>query len=141
MIFFWSIVWPTSFTEYKTVQNKLEKVAYWIMAMIGRFFVQDPTRCLAMLRDRTLLQGSCWPFCLTQTKQNNRVYCLENIRFIVLLRFKEGCPHAILPWGSSSRKVLAVMPVVCKSSKRNNWVGTILIIKFDDNLPIYLHLN
>ena len=79
--------------------------------------------------------------CLTQTKQNIRVYCLENIRFIVLLRFKEGYPHAILPGGTSSRKVLAVMPVVCKSPKRNNWVGTTLILKVDDKLPIYLHLT
>ena len=38
-------------------------------------------------------------------------------------------------------EVLAVMPVVCKSPERNNWVGTTLIIKVDDNLPIYLHLT
>ena len=37
--------------------------------------------------------------------------------------------------------MLAVMSVVCKSPKRNNCVGTTLIIKFDDNLPIYLHLT
>ena len=65
--------------------------------------------------------------CLTQTKRNNRVYCLENIRFIVLSRLKEGCPHAILPGGISSRKVLAVMSMVCKSPKRNNWGGTTLL--------------
>ena len=90
------------------------------MAMIRRFFVQAPTKCLTMLRDPTWLQGFCWPFCLTQTKQNNIFYCLENIKFIVLLRLKEGCPHAILPGGTTSRKVLAVMPVVCKSPERNN---------------------
>ena len=49
---------------------------------------------------------------------------------------KEGCPHAILPEGTSSTKVFAVMPVVCKSPKRNNWVGTTFIIKVDNDLPI-----
>ena len=38
-------------------------------------------------------------------------------------------------------EVLAVMPVVCKSPERNNSVGTTLMIKVDDNLPIYLHLT
>ena len=33
------------------------------------------------------------------------------------------------------------MPVVCKSPKRNNWVGTTLIIKVDDDIPIYLQLT
>ena len=66
---------------------------------------------------------------------------LKNIRFIVLLRSKEGFPHAILPGGTSSKKVLAVMPVVCKSPERYNWAGTTLIIKVDDNLSIYLHLT
>ena len=33
------------------------------------------------------------------------------------------------------------MPVVCKFPKRNNWLGTTLIIKVDDNLPISLHLT
>ena len=67
-------------------------------------------------------------------------------KFIVLLRLKEGCPHAILPRSTSSRKVLAVMPVVCKCPsqpptppsppltppKKKDWVGTNLIIKDDD---------
>ena len=38
-------------------------------------------------------------------------------------------------------EILAVMPVVCKPPERNNWVGTTVIIKVDDNLPIYLHLT
>ena len=46
-----------------------------------------------------------------------------------------------VPEGTSSRKALGVMPVVCKSPKRNNWVGTTFIIKVDDNPPIYLHLT
>ena len=54
---------------------------------------------------------------------------------------QEGCPHAILPGGTSSRKVLGVMPVVCKSPKRDNWVGTTLNIKADDNLAICLHFT
>ena len=33
------------------------------------------------------------------------------------------------------------MPVVCKSPKRNNWVGTTLIITMDDDIPIYLQLT
>ena len=61
---------------------------------------------------------------------------------MVLLRLKEGCPQAILPGGTSSRKLLAVMPVVCKfHPKKNNWVGITLIIKVENNLPIYLHLT
>ena len=41
-----------------------------------------------------------------------------------------------------AEKVLAVMPVVCRSPKRNNWVGTTTLInKVDDNLSIYLHLT
>ena len=109
------------------------------MVMIGRFFVQAPSKCLAMLRDPTLLQDR--PLCLAKTKENNRVYCLKNIRFIVVLRLKEGCSHAIIHGGTSSTNVLAVTPVVCKSPKRSNWVGTALFIKVDDNLPIYLHLT
>ena len=54
---------------------------------------------------------------------------------------KDRRPHAILLGGTISRKVLAVIPVVCKSPKRNNLVGTTLIIKVDDNLPVYLHLT
>ena len=46
-----------------------------------------------------------------------------------------------LTGGTSSRKGLAVMPVVYKSPKRSNWVGSTLIIKVDDDLPIYLHLT
>ena len=34
-------------------------------------------------------------------------------------------------------EVLAVRPVVCKSPKRNNCARTTLIIKVDDDLPIY----
>ena len=49
--------------------------------------------------------------------------------------------HAMIPKGISSRKALGVMLVVCKSPKRINWVGTTLIIKADDNPPIYLHLT
>ena len=111
------------------------------MAKIGRFFVQASTRCSSMLSDPPLLQGSCWPLRLTKTKRNNKVYCLENIRFIVLLMLQEGRPHAILPVNTSSRKVLGVMPVVWKSPKRDNWVGTTLNIKADDNLAIYLHFT
>ena len=50
-------------------------------------------------------------------------------------------PHAMVPGGNSSRKALGVIPVVCKSPNRNNWVGTTLIMKGDDNLLIYLHLT
>ena len=32
--------------------------------------------------------------------------------------------------------MLAVRPVVCKFPKRNNWAGTTLIIKVDDDLQI-----
>ena len=38
-------------------------------------------------------------------------------------------------------EVLGDIPVVCKSPKRDNWVGTTLNIKVDDNLPINLHLT
>ena len=42
---------------------------------------------------------------------------------------------------TSSRKVFRNMPVVCKSPKRNHCVGTTLMVKINDNLPIYLHLT
>ena len=32
---------------------------------------------------------------------------------------KEACPCAILPGGTSGRKVLAVMPVVCNPPSKN----------------------
>ena len=50
-------------------------------------------------------------------------------------------PHPMVLEGTSSRKLFGVMPLLCKSQKGNGWVGTTLIIKVYDNVPIYLNLT